>query len=161
MDGDQRCRRLLAPPIAARLGHRSGIASGLTLFTGTIALLASTSGYPVLGIVLGLAGLGPGIAMPLASDGLMTAATAECADEAAAVQETSFELGGGLGIVVLGTVRSVVYRARLPAVPGVPNEEFTSGFTVATSVAAGLMAVTTVCVAMLLRPPASVPGPTG
>lgn len=187
---------LLTPPIAARLGHRGGIVAGLGLFTVTvasIALLASTPGYPVLGIVLGCAGLGLGIAIPLASDGLMTAATPERAGEAAAVQETSFELGGGLGIVVLGTVLSAVYRARLPAVPGIPDEAaraasesiggaagaaarlpgglgtallaaareaFTSGFTVATWVAAGLLAATTAFAAVLLRPSAGVPGPT-
>jgi MFS transporter, DHA2 family, multidrug resistance protein len=188
---------LLAPPIAARLGHRGGIALGLGLFAVTIAsiaLLASTPGYPVLGIVLGCAGLGIGIAMPLASDGLMTAATPERAGEAAAVQETSFELGGGLGIVALGTVLGAVYRAQLPAISGVPDEAahaasesiggaagaaarlpdglaaallaaakeaFTSGYTVAAWVAAGLVAVTTAYAAVLLRPAADVVGSTG
>jgi DHA2 family multidrug resistance protein-like MFS transporter len=95
----------------------------------------------------------------------MTAATPERAGEAAAVQETSFELGGRLGIVVLGTVLSAVYRARLPgglgtALLAAAREAFSSGFTVATWVAAGLLAATTAFAAVLLRPSAGVPGPT-
>lgn len=113
---------VLAPACAARWGHRGGITLGLSLFTAAIvamALLTRDQGYLLLGLALALAGLGMGIAMPLASDGMMTAAEPERAGEAGALQSSSFELGGGLGIVVLGTILSIGYRLALPPVPGV------------------------------------------
>ena len=43
------------------------------------------------------------------------------AGAAAAIQETSFELGGGLGIALLGSVMTAVYGASFAAVQGVPD----------------------------------------
>jgi DHA2 family multidrug resistance protein-like MFS transporter len=71
--------------------------------------------------------LGAGIVMPLGADSIMSAAQPERSGEAAAIQETSFELGAGLGVAVLGTVLAAVYRTGLPVVPGLgPDERSTA-----------------------------------
>ncbi|MFF8031561.1 hypothetical protein [Streptomyces sp. NPDC016626] len=73
---------------------------------------------PLLG-----AGYGARVVMTLGADSIMSAARPERSGEAAAVQETSFELGAGLGVAVLGTVLAVVYRTGLPAVAGLGPSE--------------------------------------
>jgi DHA2 family multidrug resistance protein-like MFS transporter len=52
----------------------------------------------------------------LAADLMVGAAAPERAGSAAAVSETSSELGGALGIAVLGAVGTAVYRAQIDAV---------------------------------------------
>ncbi|HEX6444403.1 MAG TPA: MFS transporter [Streptosporangiales bacterium] len=113
---------LLAPHLARRLGHRVTMTTALGVFAAAVAAVGLSASTRTVWTepVLALAGLTLGVAMPLAGDTMMTAAPPERAGEAAAVQEISFELGAGLGIVVLGTVASITYRASLPAVPGVP-----------------------------------------
>lgn len=114
---------VVAPPLARLPGHRAAMSGGLGLFAASLAavgLTSSSTHHALLEILLALSGVGIGVAMPLAGDTLMGAATPERAGEVAAVQEISFELGAALGIVVLGTVASVTYRALLPELPGVP-----------------------------------------
>jgi DHA2 family multidrug resistance protein-like MFS transporter len=72
----------------------------------------------VLVLVLVTAGAGAGVVMTLGADLFMAVVQPERAGEAAAIQETSFELGAGLGIAVLGTVLAATYRAGLPPMPG-------------------------------------------
>lgn len=62
--------------------------------------------------------------MTLGSDAILGAAKPERAGEAGAVQETSFSLGAGLGLAVLGTVLSVVYRSDFAPVPGASAQEW-------------------------------------
>ena len=114
----------VAPLLARHVGHRSAMTGGLGLFAASLAavgLASSSAGHAIFEILLALAGLGLGVAMPLAGDTMMSAATAERAGEAAAVQEISFELGAALGIVVLDTFASITYRTLLPAISGVPT----------------------------------------
>lgn len=114
---------VLAPRLARRLGHRATMTTALTVFAVTLGVIgvSATARTTWTEPLLALAGLALGVAMPLAADTMMTAAPPERAGEVAAVQEISFDLGAALGIVVLGTVASVTYRALLPAVPGVPT----------------------------------------
>lgn len=48
--------------------------------------------------------------MTLGADAIMSAAQPERSGEAAAIQETSFELGAGLGIALLGTLLASAYQ---------------------------------------------------
>ncbi len=70
---------------------------------------------------LGL-GLGSSAALTAASVTLMNVTRAEQAGSVAAVEETAYELGSGLGIVIIGTVVATAYQHRFPALPGVPAE---------------------------------------
>jgi DHA2 family multidrug resistance protein-like MFS transporter len=92
------------------------------VFGGALAALAAAPGGPVIFAALVVAGAAAGVVMTLGADLVMSAAHQDRAGEAAAIQETSFELGAGLGVAVLGTVLAVVYRAALPAAPAGARE---------------------------------------
>ncbi|MCW6006438.1 MFS transporter [Micromonospora sp. CPCC 205371] len=118
---------VLAPRMAARWGERLCVAGGLGLCAIAMAALAmpsvldGPSGYAPLGALLFLVGLGTGVVSTLASDVIVSGARADQAGEAAAIQETSFELGAGLGIAVFGTVLAATYRANLVLPPHLPD----------------------------------------
>ncbi|MER5422950.1 MFS transporter [Streptosporangium roseum] len=114
-----------APWLAGRTGHRVAVTTSLAVFAAALAVLAGYTGAPVavLAAALVASGAGAGVVMTLGADIIMSAARPERAGEAAAIQETSFELGAGLGIAVLGTALAATYRAVLPAVPGLRPEE--------------------------------------
>ncbi len=114
---------VLAPRLAARWTYRWAIAGALVTFgaafVGLAALLAGTAppGALTSSALLILAGLGTGVVMTLGAEAIMTTASADRAGEAGAIQETSFELGSGLGIAVLGSVLALAYRILLPGLP--------------------------------------------
>jgi DHA2 family multidrug resistance protein-like MFS transporter len=116
---------MLTPVLARRLRPVAVIAGGLALAAAGFLLLTqlgSASGLPVLvtGSVLFSLGLAP--VDTLAADLTVGAAAAEHAGAAAAISETGAELGGALGIAVLGVIGTAAYRARLAVTvpPGVP-----------------------------------------
>ncbi|MBD0711900.1 MFS transporter [Streptomyces sp. CBMA291] len=117
---------ITAPWAAGRWGERRALTGALSLFAvafAAIAVVGDPGRYGALLVPLLAAGYGAGIVMTLGADALMSAARPERSGEAAAVQETSFELGAGLGVAVLGTVLAAVYRTALPEVPGLSPEQ--------------------------------------
>ena len=120
-----------APRVASRWGNRWALTGSLAVFAAALALIAAVgdpSRYGILLVPLLAAGCGAGVVMTLGADSIMGAARPERSGEAAAVQETSFELGAGLGVAVLGTVLTAVYRTTLPPVPGLgPDGRATAG----------------------------------
>lgn len=115
----------LTPRITALVGTRFAVAGGLLLFGGALGLFATVSAesaYAAILVALACVGFGVGVAVTAASAAILAAAPPERAGGAAAIQETSFELGGGLGIAVLGTVMAAAYRNSFGAVPGVPSD---------------------------------------
>ncbi|MEU5161273.1 MFS transporter [Streptomyces sp. NPDC020875] len=134
-----------APRVAARWGNRRALTGALLLFALAYAVIAAggdPAHYPVTLLpALLAAGYGAGIVMTLGADTIMGAARPERSGEAAAIQETSFELGAGLGVAVFGTVVALVYRDAVPSVPGLdPGERAAVGesFTAAESILTGL-----------------------
>ncbi|MFI7104431.1 MFS transporter [Streptomyces sp. NPDC050161] len=108
-----------APWVSGRWGNRRALSGALAVFAVALAALpAATCGYGALVPLLLVAGYGAGIVMTLGADSVMGAAAPERSGEAAAIQETSFELGAGLGVAVLGTALTAVYRLTMPATPG-------------------------------------------
>ena len=89
---------------------------------------AHGAGVFVAGFVL--IGVGVGIALTLTTDLVVGAAPADRAGAASAVSETAYELGVALGVAVLGSVVTAVYRSRL-GVPGGDHEFDTLGGAVA------------------------------
>ncbi len=105
-----------AAPVVKAIGPRVIflIASGvqvalllaLTQFTATVAL-------PIeIGWMFGL-GLTMGFIMPVTTDTVMAAVPVEDAGVGSALNDVSRELGGALGIAVLGSVLNGVYRSRI------------------------------------------------
>lgn len=112
----------LAPAVAARFGARTVVVAGLVvLAAGLLVLGVLPRPMPYAGIALALLLVGFGTAaLGLASALIMGAAPTHQAGSAAAVEEMSYEVGGVLGVAVLGSLAGLVYRAGLPA--GAPPE---------------------------------------
>jgi MFS transporter, DHA2 family, multidrug resistance protein len=103
----------LTPPLAARVRPPVAMLGGMAVAVLGVALLtqvgvASGPGLMVAGIVLLSLGLAP--LFTLAADLAVGSAPPERAGAAAGISETSSELGGALGLAILGTVGTAVYR---------------------------------------------------
>ncbi|GAA1978628.1 MFS transporter [Amycolatopsis minnesotensis] len=110
----------LAPGIVARFGSRTVMTAALAGFSVALAVFAfsaAVSAYSVLAAVLVVSGFGAGIIMTSGADVITSAVRPQRAGEAAAIQETSFELSAGIGVAVLGSVAALAYRGALPALP--------------------------------------------
>jgi DHA2 family multidrug resistance protein-like MFS transporter len=114
-----------APVVAGLMRPAFGVAGGLAVTGVGLAILtqvdpASGLTVVVLGSVVFSIGLGP--VFILATDLILGTAPPERAGAASAISETGAEFGGALGIAILGSIGTAVYRAAvIDAVPpGVP-----------------------------------------
>jgi DHA2 family multidrug resistance protein-like MFS transporter len=103
----------LTPPLAARVRPPLAMLGGTVVAIVGVALLtqAGASDGPEL-VVAGLVILSVGLAplFTLAADIAVGSAPPERAGAASGISETSSELGGALGLALLGTVGAAVYR---------------------------------------------------
>jgi len=139
---------LLAPVLARRIRPQTVIAAGLLVAAGGYLLITqvqATGGVAVLvvGLVIGTAGVGVG--MPLTTGLMLGAAPPEKAGSASALSETSGELGIALGVAVLGSMGTAVYRGQITVPDGVPaaaadtaRESIAGAVATASSLPAGL-----------------------
>ncbi|MFD6334514.1 DHA2 family efflux MFS transporter permease subunit [Streptomyces niveus] len=115
---------LLAGRAARRFSVRLVVAGGLAgvgLATAALVLLTENTGYPMLGAVLLVVGVGAGFSFTVTADVILSSVPKEQAGSASAVSETAYELGAALGIALLGSIVTGVYRGfHTPA--GVPAE---------------------------------------
>jgi DHA2 family multidrug resistance protein-like MFS transporter len=118
---------MLVPALARRFPPAYVIGAGLILAAAGFGVLtqidASAGLVPVvLGSVIYSLGTCPAII--LSTDLVVGSAPVERAGAASAISETSAELGGALGIAILGSIGTAVYRrAMADAIPaGVPPE---------------------------------------
>ena len=114
---------IVSAPISAaltgRFGAKVATAFGLFVTAGSLALLATVtvgSGDLLIGSVLAIAGFGLGVAMTPATDAIMGALPKEQAGVGSAVNDTTREIGGAIGVAVLGSVFSAVYSSRMTEV---------------------------------------------
>ncbi len=92
---------------------RAVLTSGLALVgvaMASLTLISPSTAYPQLGIALFGVGVGLGLVYTVANDVILASVPAERAGAAAAISETSFELGMALGVATLGSVVAGVYR---------------------------------------------------
>jgi DHA2 family multidrug resistance protein-like MFS transporter len=120
---------LVAAPLTDRLVHRAGanvaVGGGFALVAAGLAALSfvdAASPYVLIGVCLAALGVGAGVAATAGSAAILAAAPPERAGGAAAVQETAFELGGALGVAVLGSIMTAAYRGAL-GTPGGPGPD--------------------------------------
>ncbi|GAA0959863.1 MFS transporter [Actinocorallia libanotica] len=117
----------LAPAIAARIGARTVLAGGLAVSgLGFLALWTVPLTYPWVAFALLLIGAGLG-SLAVASAVIMSGTPVEKAGSAAAIEETSYELGATLGVAVLGSLASAFYRSHLPEDAAAPVRESLGG----------------------------------
>ncbi|WP_194821503.1 MFS transporter [Micromonospora sp. S-DT3-3-22] len=108
--------------VVARLGRGRAIALGLGLAAAGLAAVAAAAHAPYLWLGLALVpiGLGIGLAMTLTGDAIISAAPPRKAGSVSAITETANELGVVLGIAVLGSLLSLVYRHVVNVPAGLP-----------------------------------------
>ncbi len=133
---------LVVPVIARHVRPAYFMGAGLIVAAVGFAMLTQARGASplaviVIGSVVYSLGLSPGTI--LATDLIVGSAPVERAGAASAISETSSELGGALGIAILGSVGTAVYRGAMAhAAPGgVPAE----AMNVARSTLGGAVAV--------------------
>ena len=112
----------LTPPLAARVRPPVAMLGGIAVAIAGVALLTQVGatdgpGLLVAGLVILSLGLAP--LFTLAADLAVGSAPPERAGAASGLSETSSELGGALGLAILGTVGTAVYRhGSAGAMPG-------------------------------------------
>jgi EmrB/QacA subfamily drug resistance transporter len=102
--------------IAARLGARRVVPAGMTLMGGGLLLYSLAgvdTGYWYVAICLVVMATGVGLAMPSLSAGIVQSVPLHKAGVGSAVNDTTREVGGAIGIAVIGSVITTVYRDRL------------------------------------------------
>ncbi|MFC9328997.1 MFS transporter [Kitasatospora sp. NPDC057015] len=109
----------------ARLGTRRTIAGGLALMSlglAGVSLVETGTPYAVISVAMAVVGAGMGLIMAPASAATVNALPREKAPTAGSINSVVRELGGVLGIAVVGTVVSSSYRSGLEsALPGAPS----------------------------------------
>jgi EmrB/QacA subfamily drug resistance transporter len=106
----------VSPLIAARLGIRVIMPAGMALM-GLGLLDLSTAGvhtaYPSIALAVAIMGAGMGLVMAPASTTIMTTVPAHQAGAGSAINDTIREVGGALGVAIVGSLSAAVYRSRL------------------------------------------------
>lgn len=105
---------LLTPIVARRVRPRVVVAAALAVAAAGFALLGRLQAGSSLALFVAgevVDSLGLAAVFTLAADLIVGSAPADRAGAAAALSETGSELGGALGIAVLGSIFAVVYRA--------------------------------------------------
>lgn len=133
----------LAPRVAARVGARATMATGVLVVGAGLSLMAALvsvdRGY--LGVLPGLVamGLGAGLAMTPSTEAITSSLPREQQGAASAVNDLARELGSALGIALLGALLTAGYRGAIdPRLDGVPASlAATAREGVANAVAAG------------------------
>ncbi|WP_327674901.1 MFS transporter [Kitasatospora sp. NBC_00458] len=169
----------LSPRLTVRFGARGPWVAGLLLISGSLAALGllGTAGQAwQLAAVLFPLGLGAGLAMTPATTAITEALPPNLQNVGSAMNDLSRELGGALGIAVLGSVLAAVYRSRVDAT-GLPPQladaarsslaaasrlggpvadqartAFVEAMRLTLLTGAGVVALAAVAVALLLRP---------
>ncbi|MDH6627403.1 DHA2 family multidrug resistance protein-like MFS transporter [Streptomyces sp. LBL] len=112
-----------------RFGPRRMVSCGFLLTATAVVLLTAMGGEDNPGLLLvGFVLLGFGLETTLfgAYESMLSESPPEQAGGAAAIGETSYQLGAGIGIALLGTVMNAAYAPGLASVPGVPSSASTS-----------------------------------
>jgi hypothetical protein len=115
--------------LAGHLGGRMAVVTGTLLAAAGVAVQAALidgTSYVPTGFGLLLFGLGAGIAMPAATDLIMSTLPPARAGVGSAVNDTVRELGGALGIAVIGSVAASAYatnlQSQLDRISSLPDE---------------------------------------
>jgi EmrB/QacA subfamily drug resistance transporter len=117
----------MAPRIAGRFGSRATMLAGVTLFASGLALLALRAsvegGY--LSVLPGLmiVGFGMGLTMTPATTAITETLPQEKQGVASALNDTSREIGGAVGMALLGSVLSAAFRTKMTdSLVGLPDK---------------------------------------
>ena len=141
--------QMLVSPRAATLVRRFGAkAVGVAgLLTVTVALagyqlLGTATPIWVLGVIFFIQGAGMGSVMPSATEAVMSVVPRERAGSGSALTNTARQVGGALGVAVLGSIIAQAYRGQLSphlaALPAAARNAATGSITATQAVASRL-----------------------
>jgi DHA2 family multidrug resistance protein-like MFS transporter len=173
---------LAAGAAARRFSVRAVVSAGLAavgLALAALTVVDRTTGYPLIAAALLVVGVGAGLSFTVTADVILSSVPKDQAGAASAVSETAYELGAALGIALLGSIVTGVYRgftgpagtpaaaheslggaveaeSAMPPEPGrallsSAREAFVDGLTLATGVGAAVLLATAVAAWFLLR----------
>lgn len=116
---------IVTPVLVARIGTRAALITCHSFIaTGMLLLLATGIsagiGWYVASTVV--AGIGYGISFSVVADTAVAAVPPERAGSAAAIAETSNEIGNALGIALLGSLAALIFRLQGPDLAGTLDE---------------------------------------
>jgi AcrR family transcriptional regulator len=106
----------LSSLLVARFGTKVIVTLGLVTVAAALFLMSRatlTSGYGLVAVVMVVLGLGMGIAMAPATDSIMGSLPLAKAGVGSAVNDTTREIGGALGVAVLGSLTAAAYSSHL------------------------------------------------
>lgn len=112
----------ISPVVARRAGARATISGGLGIVAVSIALFAvlnASSSYVLVAMILALLGAGLGLTMVTATNTIMGTLPLGKAGVGSAVNDTAQEVGGALGVAILGSVLAASYHAAIHAAPAI------------------------------------------
>ncbi len=111
---------MVVAPMSARLVERFGtkriVLTGLTLVTTGLLLLstiAADSPYPMVISFFMIMAAGMGMTMAPATESVMGALPREKAGVGSAINDTTRQVGGALGVAIIGSVVSSVYGSKI------------------------------------------------
>lgn len=120
---------IIGAPLSAKLAEKFGakaiVALGLTIVSGAFLLFSTleVTGYTRIGVGLAILGFGMGLVMAPATESIMASVPLAKAGVGSAMNDTTREVGGALGVAVLGSVFSSAYSSEIgSALTGLPAE---------------------------------------
>ncbi|MEV5573672.1 MFS transporter [Spirillospora sp. NPDC052269] len=111
----------LAPPLINAIGRARTVAAGLAIAAAAYASFTLVDGgtaYWTLVLPMAMSGIGMGMALTVTGDTVLASVPKDRSGAASAISETATELGGALGMAVLGSVLTAVYRDRITVPDG-------------------------------------------
>ena len=147
--------------LAVRIGARPLVTGGLVVIAAALLLLSTAtphSSYLLIGASLALMGIGMGMGMAPATESIMSSLPPANAGVGSAMNDATRQVGGAVGVAVLGSVLSSVYRpqmdgivAHLPKpIAHIAHAAFASGMDAAALVAAAAVVLGAVIAAKFL-----------
>ena len=116
---------LIAVRLSERVGMVRTIIGGLVFVIvgfAAMAFIGVSSGAAVVAVAYTLIGAGAGLAQTVTNDAILAAAPADRAGAASAISETAYELGGAMGVALLGSLATGIYRSELGDAPAAAAE---------------------------------------
>jgi EmrB/QacA subfamily drug resistance transporter len=117
---------ILGPQLVERIGTTAVVAGGLTVFAAGLAWASTvdaTTPYSQIAMQMLLLGGGLGLTTAPATEAIMGSLSADKAGVGSAVNDTTRELGGTLGVAIVGSVFASMYSGHLgsaSALAGLP-----------------------------------------
>jgi MFS family permease len=120
----------VAAPLAARLVERIGtklvVVTGLLIVAGALWLLSTVEfgdGYGLVAATLALLGIGMGLTVAPATESIMGSLPLAKAGVGSAMNDTTRQVGGALGVAVLGSILAASYGAAIqPTLQSAPPQ---------------------------------------